>query len=210
MAGTITRIAYQKKNRQRANIYLDGAYAFALPDIEAARLKIGQYLGDDEIADLRIVDDKAKAYDRALRLLGHRPRSHYEIERRLQQAGYPQPIVAATLKRLQDQGYVDDEAFVRWWLENRARFRPRGRRALRQELRQKGVDNRLIDAALSTIDEDEQALQAGRKRLRRWQHLGEEAFYQKMLGYLQRQGFGYQVARAATQQLWHEVVQGEP
>lgn len=202
MAGVITRLVYQKRNRQRVNVYLDDAYAFALPDTAASKLKIGQHLSDAEIANLQTVDSEAKAFDRALRFLGNRPRSRSEVETRLERAGYTVEIRAKVLERLRRLSYIDDRAFVAWWIDNRTQFSPRSIRALRQELRQKGVDSALIEQALTGLDDDELALAAGLTRASRWQHLPREAFAKKMLGFLQRRGFNYSSARSAVDELW--------
>ncbi len=53
------------------------------------------------------------------------------------------------IERLTDLGMLDDEAFARAWVESRDRARPRGERALRAELRQKGVADRAMAAALA-------------------------------------------------------------
>ena len=44
---------------------------------------------------------------------------------------------------------LDDDAFARAWVESRDRARPRGERAIREELRLKGVDRAVIDVVLS-------------------------------------------------------------
>lgn len=209
MPGVITRLTYQQKNHQRVNVYLDGAFAFALPDAVAARIKIGQHLNDDDIARLRDADTEAKAFARALRLLAARPRSQVEISSHLQRAGFSDDVIGQVSDRLQRAGYLDDDAFVQWWIENRAAFSPRGAQALRQELAQKGVSRDLIDAALLPLDAGAQALAAGRPRAERWSQLPQPDFYQKMLGHLQRRGFDYPTARAAADQLWREHGAGE-
>ena len=43
---------------------------------------------------------------------------------------------------------LDDEAFARAWVESRDRARPRGERAVREELRVKGVAREIVDAVL--------------------------------------------------------------
>jgi SOS response regulatory protein OraA/RecX len=45
-------------------------------------------------------------------------------------------------------GVLDDEAFARSWVESRDRARPRGERAIRDELRLKGIDRAVIDTVL--------------------------------------------------------------
>lgn len=205
MAGTITRLVYQKRNRQRVNVFIDGAYAFAIPDTEAARLRIGQELDDTEIARLRQLGEDAKALDRALRLLGARPRSYDEVHSRLRQAGFGDDVCQRVLHRLQQQGYIDDAEFVQWWLQNRNQFRPSGRYALSAELRQKGIANELIQQALAAQDDNTLALAAARQRAYRWRQLDKQHYQQKMLAFLQRRGFAYEVARVACEQSWTEL-----
>jgi regulatory protein len=81
----------------------------------------------------------------AARFLGTRPRTRWEVERRLRRAGADDETVAATLDRLTRLGYLDDAAFARWWGEQRDRHRPRGRRMLEAELRQRGVPRDVIE-----------------------------------------------------------------
>jgi regulatory protein len=82
----------------------------------------------------------------ATRYLGARPRSRWELERRLRRAGADGPVLTATLERLAELGYVDDAAFARWWGEQRDRHSPRGLRMIEAELRQHGVDRDVIEA----------------------------------------------------------------
>jgi regulatory protein len=86
------------------------------------------------------------AMEIATRFLGARPRTRWELERRLRRAGVEQPIVDATLDRLADLGYVDDAAFARWWGEQRDRHAPRGRRLIEAELRRSGVPREVIES----------------------------------------------------------------
>ena len=136
MSGTITRLQFQQKTADRVNVYLDGQFAFGLPALEAARLRVGQHLSDADIDALHAVDQTQKAYDRAVRFLSYRPRSVSEVRRHLAQDGEDEATVEAVLGKLAEQGYLNDAEFARYWVDNRTQFRPKGPRALRQELRQ--------------------------------------------------------------------------
>ncbi|MBF6604349.1 MAG: regulatory protein RecX [Chloroflexi bacterium] len=85
----------------------------------------------------------------AVRFLETRPRSVAEVRRRLRTAGYPSPLIEGAVGRLLDLGYLDDASFARAWVESRDRARPRGERALRAELGQKGVGRDVADAILA-------------------------------------------------------------
>jgi regulatory protein len=95
------------------------------------------------------VDDPADVLAAAARFLGTRPRSADEVRRRLRDAGYRADLVEGALDRLTELGYLDDAAFARAWVESRDRTRPRGARALRDELRRKGVAAADAEAALA-------------------------------------------------------------
>ena len=123
MAGHITRMAFQQHTADRVNVYLDGQFALALPAMEAAGLRIGQYLDDLQIAQLREADALQKAYDRAVHYLSFRPRSREEVRRHLTQAGIDAEVIEAALDRLAVQRYLDDAEFARYWVESRRQGR---------------------------------------------------------------------------------------
>lgn len=95
------------------------------------------------------IDDPAVVLEAAARSLEARSRSVTEVRRRLTGAGYRADLVESAIERLTELGMLDDEAFARAWVESRDRARPRGERAIREELRLKGVDGAVIDAVLT-------------------------------------------------------------
>lgn len=206
--GRITALAPQRGRKERLNLFLDGRFALGV-DLETAvraGLKVGVELSEAELERLRDQDEAARLYNDALRFLSFRPRSGVEVERYLRGRGADEYLLAALMGRLSGAGLVDDEAFARYWVENRAAFSPRGARALQAELRAKGVEQEHIDEVLEERDEDEdeRAYQAGLKRLRSLARLDEEEFRRRMYGFLQRRGFDYETARTATARLWAE------
>jgi regulatory protein len=197
MSGTITKLEVQKKNKERVNVHLDEAYAFALDIMAAALLRRGQFLSDAEIADLQDEDTRKRAYFYGVRLLGNRPRSRSEIEQKMRQKEYAPDVIESALARLEREGLVDDAEFARYWSENRTQFRPRSARALRFELRQKGVSNEDMNEAVGALDEDEAALAALISRSHTWQRLSAEDAREKAMGFLARRGFSYEVSNRA-------------
>jgi regulatory protein len=204
MAGTITALELQEHNRERVNVFLDGAFAFGLTLIEAARLRKGQYLTDSEIAALRARDGVEQAYDRAVKFLGQRPRSTGEIRHYLGDKQIDLAAIDEVIARLESQGYVDDLAFARYWVANRQQFRPRGARALRFELREKGLSPSAIDEALDGFDADDAAYQAALDQARRFRGLDCRAFREKLGSFLTRRGFDYDTAREVINRLIRE------
>jgi regulatory protein len=94
------------------------------------------------------VDDPELVLNAALRFLEARSRSVSEVRRRLTQAGYQGALIDGAIERLVDLRMLDDEGFAQAWIESRDRARPRGERALRQELAVKGIERPIIDRLL--------------------------------------------------------------
>ncbi|MBC7238922.1 MAG: RecX family transcriptional regulator, partial [Chloroflexi bacterium] len=157
------------------------------------------------IAELKQQDLFESAYQAALRYIVLRPRSEKEMRQYFVRRGLGQEAIEGLLERLRAEGWVDDRAFAAFWVDNREAFRPKGRWALSAELREKGVDQEVIKAALEPLDEEESAQRAAEKALRRYASLDEETFRRRLSGYLQRRGFPAEVCRRIVERLWREV-----
>jgi regulatory protein len=152
--------------------------------------------------------DLAAAVEIGLRYLGTRPRTRWEVERRLQRAGCAADTIAATVARLTELGYIDDAAFVRWWSEQRDRHAPRGRRLMHAELRQRGISRDLVEAFLDAPPErrpeddvlpetDEQRAAVALERHLRGRPLPDDPKGLQRLGmFLMRRGFRPETVRA--------------
>lgn len=200
--GVITALTVQKRNPNRFNIYLDGTFAFGLESALATTLKVGQTLSPEMIASLQQQEAVSQAKARAVRLISRRPRSIAEIEQNLRQKDFEAHVIEQAVARLQEVGLLDDEAFARYWVEQRDTFKPRSHLALRQELQQKGVNRAVIEVALSEVDQTAAAQRAAAKQARRYTHLTEDEFRRKLAGFLQRRGFHYEIIKQVIDEVW--------
>ena len=153
--------------------------------------------------------DGDAALEIAARYLATRPRTQWELRRRLQRAGADEALIAATLGRLAAMGLADDLAFARWWAEQRDRHSPRGRRMVEAELRQRGIPREVIEELRGAeIAEpafpDEQLPQAEEERARialerhlRGRPVPDDRRAQQRLGmFLVRRGFDPETVRS--------------
>lgn len=202
---TITGITPQKKNKERVNVYLDGEFAFGLSLMTAVSLSIGQVLTPEKVNSLKAADEVERAKASAYRYLSYRPRSIAELKRQLGNKGFNEDTIYQVVDRLSELELIDDLAFARYWVEQRETFKPRGRRALRYELYQKGIDREIVDIVVADVDETESAKNAARKKARLWRELPEDQFYEKLSNYLGRRGFPYEIVRNVTQELWSSI-----
>jgi len=201
MAGTVTAMRFQKRNKNRVNIYIDGQFSFGLTAIEAARLRVGQALSDDDITRLQMQDEVERAYERALNFLSYRPRSEFEVRSNLRKKNVEDEVIEAVVERLTRAGLLNDQEFARYWVENRLQFNPRGARALRHELRAKGVSASIITDTLENLDEETTARKAAEAGARRLAHLEPRDFCRRLKAYLVRRGFSYAVIEPLIEEM---------
>jgi len=205
MDHTITAIKVQKRNGQRVAIYLDGEFAFGLARILAAWLTVGRVLNDDEIAKYKEQDTQEVAFQGALHFISYRPRTVSEIQKKLADKGFSEPVIVQVVERLQRNQLLNDLQFAQSWVENRSAFHPRSRRALAFELRQKGIQEDLIEQAIAdTSDEESLAYQAAERKAQHLTDLEKQAFRVKIAAFLGRRGFNYETILPVIERLWTE------
>jgi regulatory protein len=200
----ITAIEAQKNNPKRVNIHLDGEFAFGLDRFVAAWLSLGQALDEEKIAKLQSEDAGEKAYQQAMLFLSYRARSEAEIRKNLEKHEIPPAVIDQTIDRLREERLVNDEQFAQNWVANRSEFRPRSRRALTVELKQKGLTETAIQSATEAVDEESLAYAAAQKRIRRLEGLEWIEFRKKLSEFLARRGFGYEIIAPTVKRLWAE------
>jgi regulatory protein len=201
----ITAISVQKKNPNRVNIYLDGEFAFGVARITAAWLKNGDELTDEKIAKLLAEDSLEWAFQQAMLFLSYRARSEKEIRQNLRKHEMSEEVIDHTIERLRKAGLANDNDFARMWVENRSTFRPRSKKALAIELRQKGLKDEVIHDSLSGVDEESLAYETGLKRAARFKGYEWAEFRKKLSEFLARRGFSYPVIAPIVSRIWNET-----
>jgi regulatory protein len=205
----ITAIEVQKRTPNRVNIHLDGEFAFGLERIVAAWLRVGQELSEEKIEQLQAEEARERAYQQAMLFLSYRDRSESEIRQNLRKHEIPEPVIEQTLERLKQDGLANDQQFARSWVENRSAFRPRSRRLMAMELRQKGLDDEAITSATNNVDDEALAYEAAQKKAARWKDLEWNEFRKKLSDFLGRRGFPYSVVAPVVTRIWNEVHKDE-
>jgi regulatory protein len=146
--------------------------------------------------------------DAALRFLSHRQRSEREVRRRLVEKGHDSDRIDRVVQRLKELDLVDDREFADYWLTERQLHKPRGERALRAELFQKGVPREVVDEALAAGERNEldDAYRAAEKRAAQLSALDEAGFRQRLGQFLLRRGFDWETVTPVVDRLWREHV----
>lgn len=211
----ITAITAQAKDKNRVNIMVDGHYRFSLDIFQYADLgiKVGKEYTEEELNELEQESQFGKLYARTLEYCLMRPHSAKEVRDYLwrktrttkvktrqgelkERPGVSMVLTDRVFDRLVEKGYIDDEKFTRYWVENRSLTKGVSRRKLTAELRTKGVEQSIIENALRATERsetDELTKVIAKKRARYPDD-------QKLMTYLAGQGFSYDDIKRAISQ----------
>jgi len=209
----VTDIQIQARNQDRVNVSIDGKYRLSLDIYQVGQLgiKIGRELDESTLNQLESESEFGKLYARALEYCLMRPHSLREVRDYLwrktraaktrsrrtgevyERAGVSQENAERVLRRLVDKGYVDDEKFARFWVENRNQTKGSSLRKISLELRAKGVSQDIIGQALEITERSDEAELKKIIEKKRRRYPDE----QKLMQYLARQGFNFDDIKAA-------------
>lgn len=214
---SITKMTAGVRDPNRVNIFLDGHFAFSLDVTQTVDfgLKVGQHISPKKLEKLRRASEFGKLYQRTLEWVVSRPHSVREtrdylrrrqIKRKMLNrqrvkeekkplAEIEDDVMQLVLERLVEKKFLDDRKFAEFYVENRYVRKGISQKRLRMELAQKGVDHDIAAAAMQKIPRDEQEEMA--KMIAKKRKKYPDDF--RLIGYLVRQGFGFQAAKEAVE-----------
>ncbi len=145
---------------------------------------------------------KARKY--ALLLLKFRPRSINEFRDKLIRHGFAEDVTEELTVDFKNRGFLDDAKFARLWVQDRLNLKHIGKIKLEAELKAKGIDDLVIENALSGVmlgtDEYESAKELAEKRIGQLNSLDKATKQRRLFTFLQRHGFASDVSARVTRE----------
>ena len=134
-----------------------------------------------------------KSKNFVFRLLKIRQRSEKEIRDRLKRKQIPKDVIEKTIHYFKSLQLIDDRQFAKSWINARL-SKPLGLNRIRLELKQKGIDDAIIEEEFAhkkeNYFEEDILLQLAQKRLERYRNLDQLTAKRRLFEYLVRRGFG--------------------
>lgn len=202
----ITKIEYQKKNKNRFNIYLDDEYAFAI-DVNIMiknSLKKDMLLSDELIYDILKSEEKISVYNYGISILSRAAKSEYELRLKMQDKGFDSVLIDNAIKKLKEQKYLDDERYCEMFINDKINISKYGVRKIKEALCFKGIDKETIEEKIKIIsaeDEEERAFDLGRKKFLSLNEVDTRKKAYKLSNYLIGKGFEYETVKKAVKNL---------
>ncbi len=202
----ITKIEYQKNNKNRVSIYLDDSYAFGI-DLNIMikySLKKNMALDDDFVEEILKSEEEINVYNHALSILSRSVKSEKQLREKLKEKGFDQQFTENAITKLKSQRYLDDEKFCELLINSKINSSGQGKRRIKEALYEKGVHRDIIEEKMSMMsdeDELERARLLGAKKLSTLKEEDMRKKYIKLSGYLINKGFEYSTVKKAVSQL---------
>lgn len=205
----ITAMSLQVRDKNRVNIFVDGSYLFSLDASQVIDLglKVGQEYDESQLNNLKSESEFGRVYQRSLEYCLTRPHSKKELRdylfkktlSKLDKLGNLKPgvskdIVDRVFDRLVDRGYLDDEIFATFWVENRFIKKGISRRRLEMELIKKGIDRTVIENVINNNprNDNSELAKVINKKFNKYDDKG-------LTMYLIRQGYNYDDVKKAIE-----------
>ena len=117
------------------------------PDSETEASSSGELCTEE----LSPEEQSRQAYHAAVRLLGSRDHSEYELTRKLSAREHSDQAIRSALEELRQLNYVNDRRYAELYTQQRLN-RGYGPLSVRAKLRERGLASQLVDAALAELD----------------------------------------------------------
>ena len=198
----ITKIEYQKNNKNRVNIYLDDSFAFGIDLNIMIKYSLSKNMELEEgfIEEILKAEEEINVYNYALSVLSRTFKSEKQLIAKLTEKGYDKQFIDIAIIKLKEKKYLDDEQYSEILINNKITVSKYGKRRIKQDLYNKGISNDIIDEKLSLISDDDElgrALSLGRKKLRTIKNDDERRSI-KLTNHLINKGFEYSTVKKAV------------
>ncbi len=196
----IKRIA----STNRYHLYADEQWqGIFLDEILAVyKLKTDQEIDEDDFKKIKKENDRKVSFDMAVCYMEKYVVSQKGIKDYLKKKGFDDNTISATIDKLKEYGYVDDEKFARNYFDSLTASK--GKRAIANKLREKGVAKEIIDDLIEEIEDEDEiskaSILAEKFAKNREKSLKNK---QKCLAHLVRKGYDYSVAQQATNNVFN-------
>lgn len=187
----------QQRRHRLSQLYIDSEAAVKV-DTETllkSGLAPGDEIDDETLHQLLQESAAHRANEKALYLLEHRAHSKKELEDKITRSEFDRAAARRAAEHMEELGLLDDEQYARRYAQELFTRKKFGARRVKQELRQKGIADDLIEGVLEefSMDRDETAEQIRaileRKYPAAWE---DEKVRRRAVAALQRYGYGFE------------------
>ncbi len=203
----ITKIEAGKRNKERANIYIDDEYAFSvnMEIVYKFGLKEKEEVDKERLLEISISENLSKCKETALRTVERSYKTEKEMRDKLFLKEFDEETIDKTLEFLKEYGFIDDSKFVRMFVKDR--IKNQGKNKIKYALVQKGINRYLIDEVFEELDRDDEVKRAAELCEKKYLSIikredDDFKIKNKITRYLLGRGYDYDIAKECIREVY--------
>lgn len=192
----ITAVTKGKKANELLEVYVDNQYSFSIK--EEDYVSLGLYakidISQDEIDQIKITINKRYAKNAAIKYLTLKLRTVKDVSTKLEAEGYDQNTIEATVSELKSMGYLNDLMYAQKYIFDRSKLKPKSRKMLIFELKNKGVQDEIVECVMNEYVPDDKAVAESllRKKFGKYD-LNDDTVFKRAYSFLHHRGFTHDI-----------------
>lgn len=200
----ITSIERNKKNKDRLSVYIDDKYCFSIEEEDYFKLNLYEKkeITDEEISHIKNNVNYRAAKSAAVRFLSLKYRCENELRVKLLSEDFDAEVIENVLAELKSIGYINDRIYTQKYIHDRSKLKPKSKRFLKLELKNKGIDEDIIDEVIGEWDTDEDAVAFGlvKKKFGKYD-IKDVNVVRKIYSFLQHRGYSFETIEGVIKNL---------
>ena len=202
----ITKIEYQKKNKERFNIYLDDEYGFSI-DMNILikySLQKNMELSDDIIDEILNAEERIIVYNYGISVLSKTAKSEHELMLKMMDKGFDSQLIDNAINKLKEQKYLDDKRYCEMYINDKINISKHGVLKIKEALYYKGIDKEIIEEKIKNISSEEREKTALALAQKKALGIEEEDVRKKgikLYNYLLSRGFEYETVKKTVKKI---------
>ncbi len=202
----ITKIEGQKRNKDRANIYIDNDYAFSLSCelVYKEGLKVNEKIDIEKIKAIAKKDNYLKCKNTALRIVEKTFKSEKELKDKLILKGYDNEAIDKTISFLKEYNFLSDNNYAKMYVKDKSRVQ--GKNKIKFDLIKKGINDNIIEEEISNIDREDEREGAYNLAVKKYNTIAKREndkfkLSQKLYRFLLSKGYDYDTVSYAVKKV---------
>lgn len=200
----ITAVEKNKGNKKRYSVYVDDSYSFSVSEEDYYTLNLYEKkeITEEEIKYIKDSVNFREAKNLAIRFLSLKMRCEKEVASKLEKEGFDEKTAARVIDELKSMGYLNDELYVQKYLYDRSKLKPKSKKMLSFELKNKGVTEEIIEKVLEDWNLDDSEIAEGLVKRKFGKYdLTDEKIIRKATLFLMHRGFSYEIIKKVLRNL---------
>ena len=192
----ITKIEFQKRNKDRVNVFVDEEFSFACDGelIYKFNLSKSKEVDIESLIEIINEDNFKKCKTTALRIVERSYKTQKEIKDKLILKGYDNKSIEKTIMFLKEYNFLNDDSYVDMYVKDR--IRNQGKNKIKYNLLRKGVSEEVIEDKINNIDSSLEEKTAYNLCLKKYNQLIKREndnykLYQKLYRFLASKGYDF-------------------